>query len=133
MSRSDVVEPDWKSPRVVDPYVGLAKLIDEGCCRICERVPGGWPLDFLNRMHVVAKGQGGDDVDDNIVPGCGSGTTGCHGLLTSRREDPHHPAGLTVAEACARMNERLTGRERTYAAEKKDPGYVDRVYPRRSE
>lgn len=31
--------------------------------------------------HVLARGQGGDDVAANIVPLCGSGTTGCHGLV----------------------------------------------------
>ena len=31
--------------------------------------------------HVVARGRGGDDVLANILPLCGSGTTGCHGLI----------------------------------------------------
>lgn len=118
-------------PRVVDPEAGLRKLRLERECRICERVPSGHPLDKLNRMHVVSRAQGGDDVEDNIVPGCGSGTTGCHGLLTSAMEDPHHPEGITVAEARARMNERLTDRERSYAERVKYPGYIDDVYPRR--
>ena len=123
------IAPDWKVPRVVDPDAGKAKIRREGECRICERVPSGHPLDSLNRMHVVGKGVGGDDVEDNIVPGCGSGSTGCHGLLTSKREDPHHPAGLSVAEAHDLMNRRLTDRERAYAEQKKWPGYVDETYP----
>lgn len=31
--------------------------------------------------HVLSRGNGGDDVLANIVPMCGSGTTGCHGLV----------------------------------------------------
>lgn len=116
-------------PRIVDPTAGIAKLRAEGECRICERRPSGHPLDALNRMHVVPRSQGGDDVDDNIVPGCGSGTTGCHGLLTSAMEDPRHPEGLTVAEARDRMNRRLTDRERAYAETEKYVGWVDDAYP----
>lgn len=123
------VEPEWKQPRIVDPDAGWAKIRAEGECRICERRPSGHPLDKLNRMHVVPRSQGGDDVDDNLVPGCGSGTTGCHGLLTAHREIPSHPAGLSVAEALDRMNRRLTDRERDYAARKKDRGWIDRTYP----
>lgn len=42
-----------------------------GCC--LEPVGSG--------HHVYPRGQGGDDVLANIVPLCGSGTTGCHGLV----------------------------------------------------
>lgn len=68
-----------------------------------------------------------------MIPGCGSGTTGCHGLLTSRREDPGHPRGLTVADALDRANRSFTVEERDYAARVKDPGWIDRNYPRRSD
>jgi hypothetical protein len=129
-----IPRPDPRaSTRIVDAGAGREKLREEGCCRICDRRPTGHPLDALNRMHIVPRGQGGDDVDDNIVPGCGSGATGCHGLLTSACEDSHHPAGLTVAEARARMNERLTDRERAYADRKKYPGWIDDNYPRRND
>lgn len=114
--------------RIVDPAAGRLKVVREGECRICERRPSGHPLDFLNRMHVVPKGLGGDDVDDNIVPGCGSGTTGCHGLLTSAHEEPGHPAGMSLDEARRRMIERLTDRERAYAEQKKYPGWVEDYY-----
>jgi hypothetical protein len=122
---------DWKpTARIVDDGAGREKLRREGACRICGRRPSGHPLDSLNRMHVVPRSQGGDDVDDNIVPGCGSGSTGCHGLLTSRREDPSHPAGLSVAEALDEMNRSLTVAERRYAEEKKWTGWIERAYPR---
>lgn len=79
-------------------------------------------------MHLVPKGLGGDDVDDNIVPGCGSGTTGCHGLLTSSMEDPHHPEGLTVGEARELLLANLSVRERAYAETKKYPGWLEDYY-----
>lgn len=121
-----------RRPRIVNPHAGRVKLAREGRCRICGRVPSGSHLDSLNRMHVVAKGGAwlGDDIEDNIVPGCGSGTTGCHGLLTSGREDPNHPTGMTVAEARSRMNERLTPEEYEYAESRTYVGWVDDVYPR---
>jgi hypothetical protein len=123
-------KPDFKAPpRVVDDEAGRAKVRAEGRCRVCKRVPSGHHLDSLNRMHVVPKGVGGDDVDDNIVPGCGSGGTGCHGLLTSRREDPHHPAGLTVAEAQLRLREGLDKAERAYAVRAKWAGWLESYYP----
>jgi len=123
--------PDPRPPRrIVDPEAGKAKVAAEGECRLCGHVPSGHPLDSLNRMHVIPKGQGGDDVEDNIIPGCGSGTTGCHGLLTSRREDPHHPRDFTVADALDAMNRRLSDRERAYAEGKKWPGWLGETYPR---
>jgi hypothetical protein len=125
---------DWKrGPRIVDPDAGWRKIRIEGECRLCGHVPSGHPLDKLNRMHVVPRSQGGDDVDDNFVPGCGSGTTGCHGLLTAKMEIPSHPEGFTVADALDAMNRSLTDRERRYAAAEKDPDWIDRTYPRRSD
>jgi hypothetical protein len=114
--------------RIVDRNAGIAKIRREGECRVCERTPSGHPLDSLNRMHVVPKSLGGDDVDDCIVPGCGSGSTGCHGLLTSAMEDPHHPAGLTVAEARELLLANLSVREREYAEAKKYPGWLEDYY-----
>jgi hypothetical protein len=122
------VIPIPKPFRVKDRDVGRDKVFIEGECRICGHVPSGHPLDKLNRMHVVPKGVGGDDVIDNIVPGCGSGTTGCHGLLTSRREDPHHPEKMTVEEATELFLANLSVREREYADTKKYPGWLEDYY-----
>lgn len=46
-------------------------------CRACGRRP------FESLHHVYPRGQGGDDVVVNLFPVCGSGTTGCHGLIES--------------------------------------------------
>lgn len=43
-------------------------------CALCGAV------DF-SLHHVLKRSQGGDDVRENIVALCGSGTTGCHGLV----------------------------------------------------
>lgn len=114
--------------RIRDRSAGTAKLRREGRCRVCGHVPTDHPLDKLNRMHVVPKGIGGDDVDENIVPGCGSGTTGCHGLLTSAREDPHHPRGMTVAGARAGLLASLEDDERAYAERTKHEGWLESYY-----
>lgn len=116
---------DPKPPaRVVDSKAGRMKVLLEGRCRACGRVPSGHPLDSLNRMHLVPKGQGGDDVDVNIVPGCGSGTSGCHGFLTT------HAHGWGVVAAALRRN--LQPDELAYVIGKKGRDWLDRVYPEAS-
>jgi hypothetical protein len=44
--------------------------------------------------HCVPKSQGGDDVAENMIPMCGDGTRGCHGILES-----HAPGWERVAAA----------------------------------
>ena len=57
--------PDWKpEPRIIDPEAGIAKVLAEGRCRLCGARGG------LGRHHLVARSQGGSDVDDNLVPLC---------------------------------------------------------------
>lgn len=103
--------------RIVNPQAGRQKVLFEGRCRACG-VSGS-----LNRAHLVAKGQRGDDVDANIVPLCGSGTTGCHGALTD-----HRPGWPLIA---ARLRENLTQAEIDYCVAKKGWDWLDRTYPRR--
>lgn len=62
------------APRVVDRKASKRKLLLDPWCRSC-------PSRATNCHHLVGKGQRGDDVDDNLIPLCGSGTTGCHGAL----------------------------------------------------
>jgi len=46
-------------------------------CRTC------WaPAESLH--HLLPRSLGGDDVADNLVGLCGSGTTGCHGKVEAR-------------------------------------------------
>lgn len=109
------------SRRIVDDLAGVHKVRFEGRCRACGRVPSGHPLDALNRAHLVPRGQGGDDVDANIVPLCGSGSSGCHGLLHS------HARGWLVVAAALRR--RLLPEEAAYVEAKKGRGWLDRAYP----
>lgn len=103
--------------RIVDGDAGRIKVALEGRCRCCGRTWG------LNRMHLVPKGQGGDDVDDNIAPGCGSGTTGCHGALTA-----HTREWRVIA---SQLRASLTDAEVAYILQKKGQDWLDRTYPRR--
>jgi len=75
-----MAEPDPKPrPRVQDPTAGYTKIRAEQRCRLCGM---GFARGLgLTRHHVVPKGQGGDDVADNLVPLCGHGTIGCHGAV----------------------------------------------------
>jgi len=107
--------------RIVDPEAGVEKVRREGRCRVCRRRDPG-----MNRMHIVGRGVGGDDVDINIIPGCGSGTVGCHGVLTSRNKDG--ATGMTFVEAARRMTASLTDDERGYVRDKQSEEWYLRVY-----
>jgi hypothetical protein len=85
---------------------------------MCQRRPTGHPLDSLNRAHLVARSQSGDDVESNIVPLCGSGTTGCHGKLHS-----------ADAEAAKLLRSRLRDEEVEYVIGRKGEAWLDRIYP----
>lgn len=105
-------KPDPKpSARKVNRAGGRKKLA-EGRCRICELfVP-------LTRHHLVPKSLGGSDVEDNIVPLCGDGVRGCHGLIEDR--DP---------VACSTLRSRLKKKEIAYILKRKNPVFLDRYYP----
>jgi hypothetical protein len=64
--------------RIVNPAAIAAKTLSERACRAC-----GVGLIRPNGHHLVPKGSPhfGDDVEANIIPLCGSGTTGCHGRV----------------------------------------------------
>ena len=115
--------------RIVNPLAGIEKLRREGRCRVCKRKPSGHYVDALNRMHLVPKSQRGDDVDDNIVPGCGSGTAGCHGVLTSRNRDG--ATGRTWEEVAGALRATLTKEEIAYVVAKKSAAWLDEHYPER--
>jgi len=115
--------------RIVDPNAGIEKVRGEGRCRICKRKPSGHPLHSLNRAHLVSRGQRGDDVDANIIPLCGSGVSGCHGVLTSHHRDGS--TGMTYEEAATGLREALREDEVAYVTQKKSQAWLDRTYPKR--
>ena len=55
---------------------------------------------------------------DNIASLCGSGTTGCHGLVEER--DP---------EACGKLRLNLRTEQIVYVLAKKGKDFLDRYYP----
>jgi len=72
---------------IVDPRVGRIHLASHPECAAC----GG---RGSNAAHVIARGDGGDDVVENFITLCGSGTSGCHGAYHG---SPYEP-GWVVAE-----------------------------------
>jgi hypothetical protein len=77
----------------VNPDASRRKILSDPVCRV--RGCGGLPTGH----HLVPRGSPyfGDDVEENIVPLCGSGTTGHHGRV--ERYDPQ--TCLEVGEALA--------------------------------
>lgn len=115
-------QPDPKSPpRIVDERAGKAKLRKEKRCRSCGR-PFGTGLR-LTRHHLVPKSRQGDDVDDNLVPLCGDGTTGCHGIYTTMRGKPEWHL---VARSIRRS---LTWKELRYVVTKTSAAWLADHYP----
>lgn len=70
-----VAEPDPKpAPRIKDSQASVRKLLADPACRACG-------TRAINCHHLLGKGQRGDDVVENLIPLCGSGSEGCHGAL----------------------------------------------------
>lgn len=70
-----------KAIRVIDAKATTRAVLAQPRCSIC-------PKPSANGHHVLGRGSPnfGDDVPENIVALCGSGTTGCHGEVEARRE-----------------------------------------------
>jgi hypothetical protein len=68
------VQPDWKPAKRVKDKGVMKRLHVRGVvCVICG--------NKASLHHLYPRGQGGDDVESNLIGLCGSGTTGCHGLI----------------------------------------------------
>lgn len=89
----------------------LAGLADRECAAC-----GG---QAANSHHVLPKDRGGDDVRENIIGLCGSGTSGCHGA--------HHgsPYVVNVMQPVHRGGED-TGEIRGPVTERRDAEWVNR-------
>lgn len=79
-------------------------------CRVCRQ-----RADTLH--HLVARSLGGDDCAANLVPLCGHGTVGCHGLVEHWDE-----------RACLLLGASLTDAERSYVADVKGAYFLKRRY-----
>jgi hypothetical protein len=113
--------------RIVDRNAGIEKVQRERRCRAC----GQRRLHYIHRMHLVGKGVGGDDVDENIVPGCGSGTTGCHGALHDHGavSYPSLLRGKPWTAVAAALRANLRPDEVGYVLLKKGSDYLEGHYP----
>jgi hypothetical protein len=112
-----VTVPDFKGPgRIVDPAAVRRKLVLDPTCRSCDEPAS-------NGHHLVPRSLRGDDVEANVVPLCGTGTTGCHG------EYENHGSDWGLVAASIRAS--LTEAELEYVLEKKGADFLARYYPPR--
>ena len=109
--------PDFKPPkRIVATrseweIIRLFKLEGKRC-RVCV-------VGFAATLHhLVPKSLGGDDLAPNLIPVCGDGTRGCHGLVEARS---------LVALEKVRLTLQVEEIEYVYA--KKGVTFIDRYYP----
>lgn len=86
-----------------------------GPCRCCGKRE---PQHLVTLHHLVPKSLGGDDCDANVVPLCGTGTTGCHGLVEN-----------FDLVARSKLRASLLPPEVAYVEGKKGAAFLDRYYP----
>ena len=99
------VDPDPKpAKRIVDPGVGHRKVLRNPRCRLCEK-------PSQSGHHFLPRSLGGDDVEAAVIELCGTGTTGCHGLIEAADR-----------EARGKLGQRLRREEIDYAFAKMGPG-----------
>lgn len=136
--------PDPKHPeRVSDVNAGKFKVYGhpavagsgERRCRVCvffrqhpelpDPLPQGAPRrGVVTRFHLVPKGKwggGGDDVDDNLIPVCGSGVAGHHGMWETKQ------TGWELVGYAIRQT--LTDAELEYVVGKKGEEWFSQHYP----
>lgn len=113
---AQTVRPATNTPRKLRQKASKARweqivAAKDGPCRVC-----GGPRGSFH--HVVPRGGwGGADTESNIVPLCGHGTSGCHGLIEHRDETAMR---LLVAS--------LTDNEYAYAVERAGESFLERRY-----
>lgn len=99
--------------RIVDKQAGVEKCRAEGRCRICRR-----RTKNLAKHHLVPRSQGGDDVNDNLVPLCDPWEPWCHDKVTKGRP-----------EAVRALRASLTADEVAYIVGKKGEHWLEQRYP----
>lgn len=100
--------------RIVATYSEWQTIREEkrGPCRCC-----GYTRSRMNLHHLISRAQLGDDVPDNCVPLCGSGTEGCHESVHMRK-----PIALQLLAAS------LTDAEYAYVVGKLGEGGMARLF-----
>ncbi len=90
----------------------IIRRLKSGRCRVCGNLP-------TTLHHLIGKDLGGDDLPANMVPLCGSGTSGCHGLVEE-----------FDLKACQTLRISLTEQEIGYVVGKASQYWLNRRYPR---
>ena len=93
-----------------------------GPCRVCG--------SLMVSMHHLLGGALRSDEDDNMIPLCGDGTTGCHGIYTSRmRGVSFDGVTRTWEQVASLIRKSLTRRELAYVTERVGLDGLERRYP----
>lgn len=103
-----------KNKRTAASPARITEIREKKCreCRLCGTGRS------VNAHHLIPRSQGGIWTESNIVGLCGSGTTGCHGLI-----EANDPAATYLLRA------RLTDAEYAYVVTKMGEGWLDRRLP----
>lgn len=108
--------PNRRYRRKVASAKGWARIADakQGPCRICsDPASNGRLHSHIQFHHLVTREDGGDDIEDNIVPLC----VYCHDGITRRK------AGFGILLMMS-----LTDAEYDYMLKRGGPTYPERVY-----
>lgn len=128
--REQLARPEKPARRLKAGRTRWAEIREKklGTCRVClfvienVREAHGMGLDVLafkpTLHHLVGKDFLGSDTEANLVPLCGDGTKGHHGLV--QRLD---------RASCAALRRMLSDEEYSYIAAKAGEGYLERYYP----
>lgn len=90
-------EPDWKKPPPArKPIREVDRTMTTRACLEWRTCPCGQPS--ATGHHILARGAPyfGDDVLSNILPLCGSGTTGCHGDIENEDMETRKMVGRHI-------------------------------------
>lgn len=103
------MSPDPKRPpRIKDPELLRQAHWAYDECVICGSIN-------ISIHHVLRRGQGGDDVWENLVALCGDGTSGCHGGVEGSVDAVCHALGRYIVcerhDTVAYLARKLGGRE----------------------
>lgn len=114
----NVKQPDPKPrKRIVaskSEWAQWHELLRGAYCAVCRAKPAD------SYHHICRRSQSGDDLLVNLLPVCGSGTTGCHGRIEAR-----DPAVLRKVRDVIYDRPATRG----YLLQRKGQAWLDRAYP----
>jgi hypothetical protein len=93
---------------------------------------GAWPRQ--RDAHHLVGGSWREDVEENLIALGGSGTTGCHGIYTSRMPSLDCRGDRrTWEEVASSIRDHMTNEQELYVIGVKSEDFLERAYPRRKE